>query len=137
MDNEDRRPRPPQSEELTYHGAPRCTAKSTQSGERCKKARIPGTNVCGTHGGRAPQVQRKARLRLLELVDPAVGTLARIMVDGNAKHTDRLRAAENVLDRAGVPRKVDMPDSETAKALLLERLLAMREDNNNESRSEK
>jgi len=29
----------------------RCTAKSKSTGERCKRPRHPGTNVCRTHGG--------------------------------------------------------------------------------------
>ena len=43
--------------------AVRCvgTAKSTCA--RCKRSAIPGGTVCGMHGGKAPQVQRKALVR--------------------------------------------------------------------------
>src|SRR3546814_3115054 len=51
-------------------GRRQCTAKSTTTGERCTKAPIRGGPVCATHGGSAPQVRKKAALRLLELVDP-------------------------------------------------------------------
>lgn len=112
--------------ELTFDGRPRCNATSQQNKRRCERAKTPGTTVCATHGSRAPQVKRKAALRLLELVDPAIATLARTMTDNSAPHMARLRAAENVLDRAGVPRKVDVTDTEAAKALLVERLLAMK-----------
>lgn len=44
----------------------RCTAKSSQSGERCKKAAVLGTHVCRSHGAAAPQV-KAAALRRLEL----------------------------------------------------------------------
>ena len=48
----------------------RCTAKSSRSGNRCKKAAILGGTVCCTHGGSAPQVKRKAQERLEDLIDP-------------------------------------------------------------------
>lgn len=104
-----------------------CRATSKSTGKRCARRPVPGATVCRIHGGAAPQVQRKATLRLLELVDPAIATLARTMTDPNAPHAARLRAAENVLDRAGVPRKVDVSDTDAAKALLIERLLALRD----------
>lgn len=103
-----------------------CKARS-RAGQACGNAAIPGGSVCRFHGGNAPQVKRKAALRLLELVDPAIATLARTMGDQTAPHAARLRAAENVLDRAGVPRKVDVTDTEAAKALLVERLLNLRD----------
>lgn len=45
---------------------PRCTATSSQSGERCRKRPIVGGTVCFTHGGSAPQVRAKAAVRVLE-----------------------------------------------------------------------
>ena len=50
--------------------ARRCTAKSSWSKQRCRKAAIRGGTVCHTHGGGAPQVQRKAKERLEDLIDP-------------------------------------------------------------------
>ena len=50
--------------------ARRCTANSSRSGNRCKKAAILGGTVCRTHGGSAPQVKRKAAERLQDLIDP-------------------------------------------------------------------
>ena len=50
--------------------ARRCTAKSTRSQQRCKKAAILGGTVCRTHGGSAPQVRKKAKERLEDLIDP-------------------------------------------------------------------
>jgi hypothetical protein len=70
-----------------------CTAKSNRTGQRCKRAACKGGRVCATHGGRAPQVKRKATERVIEeraraaaadyvpaaseLVDP-VGTLLKV-----------------------------------------------------------
>ncbi len=101
-----------------------CTAKRT-NGEPCKKPAIKGGTVCQTHGGSAPQVRRKAALRLLELVDPAIAVLAREMVNAD-KSADRQRAANSVLDRAGVPRTATVIDGESAKSLLVERINALR-----------
>lgn len=105
--------------------ARQCTARSTTTGERCRKSAIIGGTVCTSHGGRAPQVRRKATLRLLELVDPAIGTLAREMVQAD-KSADRQRAANSILDRAGMPRTSTVIDGESAKALLVERINALR-----------
>src|SRR3546814_4524700 len=93
-------------------GRRQCTAKSTTTGERCTKAPIRGGTVCATHGGSAPQVRKKAALRLLELVDPAIAVLAREMVNAD-KSADRQRAANSVLDRAGVPRTATVIDGES------------------------
>lgn len=105
----------------------RCTAKSTRTGERCKRKTIPGGKVCVMHGGKAPQVQRKARLRLLELVDPAIATLAREMTNQNAKPTERLKAADSILDRAGWGRTQKIEGSDAREALL-QKLLEMQAD---------
>lgn len=42
----------------------RCTANSTTTGKRCRKARTPGTTVCASHGSKAPQVREAAARRL-------------------------------------------------------------------------
>jgi hypothetical protein len=50
--------------------ARRCTATSRRSGKQCKNASIVGGHVCRFHGGGAPQVQRKAKERIEDLIDP-------------------------------------------------------------------
>ena len=102
----------------------RCSAHS-KTGERCKNKAVPGANVCRFHGGAAPQVKRRAALRLLELVEPAVATLAREMA-GADKSSDRQRAANSILDRAGIARSQQV-DVGTANQMLAERLDALRE----------
>ncbi|QHB37222.1 hypothetical protein QDA03_gp19 [Microbacterium phage Terij] len=104
--------------------ARQCTAK-TRSGGRCRNAPIEGGTVCRMHGGSAPQVKRRAALRLLELVDPAVATLAREMATAS-KSADRQRAANSILDRAGMVRR-DSPAKEDVYDLVAERLRALRE----------
>lgn len=104
---------------------PTCTA-TARSGNRCGRMPVPGATVCDKHGGKAPQVQRKARLRLAELIDPAIATLAREMVQAD-KSNDKQRAANSILDRAGVPRMTRELSSEDSRIVLLERLRSLRE----------
>ena len=80
----------------------RCKAHSTRSGEQCKKAAIRGGTVCKTHGGSAGHVAKKARERLLELAEPAVMQLNRILSAQGTSDSDRLRAVQMVLDRTGL-----------------------------------
>lgn len=105
----------------------RCTARARSTGERCGNRPIPGGMVCRFHGGGAPAVKQKAALRLAQLVDPAIGTLARVMVKAE-KDADKLRAANSILDRAGISRGQNA-DAEVARALLLERLMELRAAN--------
>lgn len=105
----------------------RCTAKARTTGNRCRNPPIEGGSVCRMHGGSAPQVKRSARLRLLELVDPAIAQLARIMAGAmpEARPSDVLRAVENVLDRTGHPRRTEI-DVDQARQDVLERVAELR-----------
>lgn len=105
----------------------RCTATSKQTGNRCRRYREPGATVCRVHGGAAPQVRKKAALRLLELVDPAVAVLAREMVNAD-RSSDRQSAANSILDRAGVARKTETVAVDAARQTLVERLIALRSE---------
>lgn len=105
-----------------------CRARSKATGEQCKNSAIPGATVCRYHGGGAPQVQRRAAMRLASLVEPALVTVARIMLDPTARDADRLRAAENVLDRSGVSRKAEVITNDTARDILRARLEALRQN---------
>lgn len=109
---------------LTRAAHPQCTATSKQTRERCKQSAIAGGTVCRFHGGGAPSVKRKAALRLAQLVDPAIATLGREMVKAD-KSSDRQRAANSILDRAGITRG-QSSELDVARALLLERLLEAR-----------
>jgi len=80
-----------------------CTAKSKSTGWRCKAQAISGATVCRVHGGSAPQVRAAARMRLLELVDPALATLARGVRERKGIPTaQEIAAARDILDRAGL-----------------------------------
>lgn len=41
----------------------RCTARSSRTGQRCRKAAVIGASVCATHGAGARQVKEAARRR--------------------------------------------------------------------------
>lgn len=109
-----------------------CTAKN-RAGQPCSAPSVSGTRVCRNHGGASPQARRKAKLRLAELVDPAIATIARVMTDPNTKPSEKLRAADSLLDRAGHGRAQKI-ETEDAKALLMNRLIALKhqEDNTEE-----
>lgn len=72
-----------------------------KDGVQCGKWAIKGATVCGTHGGSAPQVRRSARARLLELVDPALAELSKILYRTNVLDSDKIKACTAILDRAG------------------------------------
>lgn len=44
----------------------KCTGTSKTTGERCERYPTRGATVCRSHGAGAPQVKRKAALRLIE-----------------------------------------------------------------------
>lgn len=81
----------------------RCRAKSKQSGQRCGQRVVPGLTVCRFHGGSAPQTLAAARRRLAEAAIPAASVLIREAASAD-KSGDRIRAAAEVLDRAGLGR---------------------------------
>lgn len=98
----------------------RCHARR-KDGAQCGMPAVMGMRVCRIHGGGTQAAMAKAKLRMMELVDPAIATIARIMADPNAKASDRLRAAENILDRAGIPRRMEL-DPELARDILATKL---------------
>jgi hypothetical protein len=84
----------------------------------------PGIGQCSQHGGNSPSGRKSAHLRYAELQGAVVHHFYRVMVDPKAKTVDRLRAAENLADRGGSPRRTEV-DVETARQTLYERLLAL------------
>ena len=60
-----------------------------------------GGNVCGTHGGRAPQVRAAAQMRILGMVSPALRRL-QALVDNADTDSVKLSAVKDILDRAGL-----------------------------------
>lgn len=82
----------------------RCKAHK-KTGERCKQAAMEAQQVCGYHGGRAPQNKRKARQRIDEAADRLAKKLIGIALDDNTSEGGRIAAIKDLLDRAGVSAK--------------------------------
>lgn len=101
-----------------------CKARR-RDGNLCKAPVVRGLTVCRTHGGSSPQARAKAKLRLAELANPAIATLAKEMVNAD-KSADRQRAANSILDRAGYGRHQSI-EVEDAKDLLKQRLMELRD----------
>lgn len=83
----------------------RCRAHSTRTGARCGRWAIRGGTVCPAHGGAAPQVQRTARQRLDDLVDPAIAALRKAIMSRDSALA--LKASRDVLKAAGLAEPVD------------------------------
>jgi hypothetical protein len=81
-----------------------CKARSSQTGELCKRWASHGTTVCTSHGAAAPQVKAAAEQRIRDLVDPALSRLAHL-IDHADLDSVRLAAVKDVLDRAGLAAK--------------------------------
>lgn len=81
----------------------------------------PGAGSCKLHAGSTPNGRRHAQLQLEELRPAAVAALARVLVDRSAPKSALLRAVENVLDRTGHPRRLDV-DVDAARENLVERI---------------
>jgi hypothetical protein len=58
--------------------------------------------VCNSHGGKAPQVVRKARERIFEAIDPVLTSLIAMALDDGLAPRDRIAASRLVLDAAGL-----------------------------------
>lgn len=94
----------------TWNPTRRCTA-TNRAGSRCLRQPIPGGEVCVMHGGRAPQVQKSARARLLDGADLAIDYLLNLLTPRppcevcGRSDADRdptvVRACQLVLDRSG------------------------------------
>ena len=62
---------------------------------------VLGAVVCRYHGGLAPQVKKKARERIRELVHPALDRLVKIIDNDDGNVSAQVAACRDILDRAG------------------------------------
>src|SRR3990167_9782814 len=66
------------------------------SGKRCRKSAKLGMTVCGSHGGSAPQVERKAAERLAQARDMALALLVEQITGKVLKPETALDATEKL-----------------------------------------
>lgn len=108
----------PQNAHLT-----RCAA-TLRNGDPCRREAIMGGNVCGLHGGDAGQVRRKAAERVVRTADEAVEAIVKLISDPAAPYGIRLKAAQDIADRAGLAatqmHKVVTDESDPVLSLLTE-----------------
>lgn len=78
----------------------RCQARRS-NGEPCRRYAYVGATVCGHHGGKAPQVKRRARQRIDEAADRMAKALLGIAESAESEAV-KLRAIIEALDRAGL-----------------------------------
>lgn len=111
---------------LDANRASRCVAHK-KDGERCKKSAIKGGKVCRSHGGAAPQVQRSARERFNDLVDPMINIAHRLVEDaanGKLSASEQLQLAKFIADRTGfIPGKVVSVDGPASWELTLQQII--------------
>jgi xanthine/CO dehydrogenase XdhC/CoxF family maturation factor len=108
----------------------RCTAKSKQSGIRCKRAAILGGRVCHIHGGNIPHVRQAAEERLRALQHPAIDRIAKL-INQEQFPSVSYAASKDVLDRTmgRATEVVDVTHSGSIDVTILDRLLRGRARN--------
>ncbi len=82
----------------------RCHAHR-KNGAQCTKVALAAQQVCGTHGGFAPQAKSKARRRLEEAADRMAARLLGFAENQGVPAYVALQATQDALDRAGVSAK--------------------------------
>jgi len=85
----------------SVHDERRCKGTARRTGERCKKAAIPGHFYCKFHGGALPSVKQTARQRLMAMAEPAMAALEKVLSDPSTDDNTKVRAALGILDRTG------------------------------------
>ena|SRR5438128_3971815 len=103
-----------------------CTAKSKQSGVRCRRAAIPGGRVCHIHGGNIPHVREAALERLRALQHPAIDRIAKL-IDQEQFPTVSYAASKDVLDRTLGRAKETLDVTHSGEAALMALLNAWKQ----------
>lgn len=79
----------------------RCSANYVTTGERCRSEAATGTTVCDKHGARLPAVQAAAARRIGMSAEDMVKALIEWANDPNVDMRERVKIAQDMLDRAG------------------------------------
>jgi len=73
-----------------------------KTGERCRREAISGATVCRIHGGAASQVRNRAAARIGNAADDMVKKLHGMLDDPEVDARDKIKIAQDMLDRAGL-----------------------------------
>lgn len=101
----------------------KCAARNRR-GDPCRLAPMKGAAVCHKHGGKAPQVQRKAQERIAHASDIAVLQILALMQAPDTPAPVKLAAAKDLLDRASVTGKTTIEVEVPAWQKLLDGIVA-------------
>lgn len=72
---------------------------------KCGRAAVTGSDMCHAHGGKTTiQTVTSARMKAASFAPDAITVLAEIMNNDRANDSDRIKAANSILDRAGLGR---------------------------------
>ena len=74
-----------------------CTAHRSNGNGLCNAYRIAGSTVCAQHGGKSPQVRRKAQERLDRAADSIIATLVEIATNERIDPEARIKACKELL----------------------------------------
>ncbi|MCW2738884.1 hypothetical protein [Nocardioides sp.] len=80
----------------------RCEGHYKQDGKQCRREAVPGANVCGQHGGLIPVVRDRAAARMGNAADDMVQRLLAWLDDPGVDARDKVKIAQDMLDRAGL-----------------------------------
>ena len=117
----------PNGEKLRVDGTGRILCNAHRGdGQLCKAPAIGGLKKCRMHAGMSKTSRQAARLKLAEAAQPAIAKLISLMGRAQSEAVQQ-RAADSLLDRAGYGRHSTI-DVEEAKGLLLNKMLALREE---------
>lgn len=124
-------PVPRREQERDAQGRLLCTGRR-RNGKPCRAPAVTGQTTCRLHGGASPQAKRAARDRLADEADPSIARLVHER-DHAPAAADRIRAANSLLDRAGLSRRQAIDVSSTtyvsigdARRELVQKLLELR-----------
>lgn len=93
----------------------RCTAFSKSMNEQCRITAFRGSTVCARHGAKQMDNRKEqraaieaARARLVTMTGQAIDVVQDILADPETNQNTRLKAAQDVMDRAGLKPGVDI-----------------------------
>lgn len=104
-----------------------CSSRRKSDKELCRSPAMAGQTVCRMHGGSTKHARNAAKLRLMDLVDPAITLLGRELVSKESSAKDRLSAANSILDRAGLSRRTEV-SVDDAREMLIQRIMENRSE---------